>query len=52
MTPERWQTIEKILEGAVDLAGDEQEIFVSNAWGEDAELRADVIALLSGSDAA
>ncbi|HLM02338.1 MAG TPA: protein kinase [Pyrinomonadaceae bacterium] len=50
MSPERWQRIEKIFEAALALSPTERESFLVEACGEDAELRAQVEAMLSADE--
>jgi eukaryotic-like serine/threonine-protein kinase len=53
LTPERWQHVTKILDGALDTAPAERQSFVTAACGSDGELREEVESLLlfeTGSD--
>src|SRR4051794_39992734 len=49
MTPERWQEVEQLLDGALDLAPGERSAFLEDACGGDAELREEVERLLRSS---
>jgi hypothetical protein len=52
MTPERWRSIDHILQGALVCAPDRRKAFVSDACGADAELKSEVVSLLAAHDAA
>ena len=52
MEPDRWKQVETIVAAVLDLEIAERECFVSNACGDDHELRAEVEELLAGKDAA
>ncbi|HKV08466.1 MAG TPA: serine/threonine-protein kinase [Thermoanaerobaculia bacterium] len=46
MTPERWQEVKAVLDGALERAPSERAAFVAAACGEDEELRQEVDSLL------
>jgi len=52
MTPERWQQVEEIFQGALDCSPDERNQFVMVACGEDESLFRDVQLLLRQHDSA
>src|SRR5947209_3646719 len=47
MTPERWRRVEEILDGAIELDPAARATFVSQACGDDHELREEVNSLLA-----
>jgi serine/threonine protein kinase/uncharacterized protein HemY len=51
MTPERWQRLAAILDDALDLPVRERDAYLAGACGDDAELRAEIEALIA-ADAA
>jgi hypothetical protein len=51
MTPERWQTVDHILQGAVTCPRAQRDAFVATACGDDTLLRAEVSSLLVVYDA-
>src|SRR2546421_2752392 len=52
MTPERWQRIEDLFQSARTRTPAERAAFLDGACGTDAELRAEVEALLQAEDSA
>jgi hypothetical protein len=52
MTPERWRSIDHILQGALVCAPDRRNAFVADACGTDAELKREVVTLLAAHDGA
>ena len=46
MSPERWRVVERVLDGALDVASSDRFAFVAQACGADAELRREVERLL------
>ena len=50
MTPERWQQVKNLLEGALELAPEERAAFLSRSCSLDPSLRQEVDTLLSASD--
>ena len=52
LNPERWRTIERILDTAFDLPPFEREAWIDEACGGDADLRARVLALLDADQSA
>jgi eukaryotic-like serine/threonine-protein kinase len=52
MTPERWQQVKEVLQGALELAPDERPVFLDQACSADPSLRQDVESLLASSDEA
>jgi eukaryotic-like serine/threonine-protein kinase len=50
VSPERWQRIEAVLDGALDRPPAERTAYVAEACGGDAELRADVERLLAAGE--
>jgi len=51
MTPERWQTVDRILQGAVTCPRAQRDAFVATACGDDTLLRTEVSSLLVAYDA-
>jgi non-specific serine/threonine protein kinase/serine/threonine-protein kinase len=49
MTPERWEQIRDVLEGALELAPDERAVFLDGACSSDPSLRKEVEVLLAQS---
>ena len=47
MTPERWQRVKEILQGALERDGGERTVFLEQASDDDAELRQRGEALLT-----
>jgi serine/threonine-protein kinase len=47
MTPERWKQVKQIFQSAIELPSAERAAFVSEACGEDPELRSEVESLIS-----
>ncbi|MEO1573456.1 MAG: serine/threonine-protein kinase [Pseudomonadota bacterium] len=52
MTPERWEKISAVLTRALERPLEEREAFIAEACGDDAQLRAEVAALLEKQGAA
>ena len=52
MTPERWQQVKEVLQGALDLAPEQRPAFLDQACFSDHTLRQDVESLLVSSDQA
>jgi hypothetical protein len=52
MTPERWQQVKDVLNGALELAPEERPAFLDQACSKDHSLRRDVESLLSSADRA
>jgi non-specific serine/threonine protein kinase len=52
MTPERWHVVSELFRRALELAPEERDVFLVEACGRDAELRAEVDELLAEHDAA
>jgi Tol biopolymer transport system component len=52
MTPERWQEVKDVLNGALELAPEQRSAFLDKAWSQDPSLRQDVESLLASSDQA
>ncbi|MEK6282410.1 MAG: serine/threonine-protein kinase [Acidobacteriota bacterium] len=52
MTPERWQKVEEVLQGALDLPSQERVSFLDAACGEDDELKREAGSLISAHDEA
>lgn len=52
MSPDRWQQIEAVFQGAFDLPAEERGAYLSEKCGTDAELRVEVEKLLSDSESA
>ena len=52
MTPERWQKVKDIFQTVVDLQPDKRAVLLATTCADDAELRAEVEALLEGHDQA
>jgi WD40-like Beta Propeller Repeat len=50
MTPERWRTVDQILQGALLCARDHRDEFVTNSCGDDSVLRTEVSSLLAAHD--
>src|SRR6187455_1606030 len=50
MTPERWQRAKEIFQQALDLPATERAVFVADATGDDATIRAEVESLLTAHD--
>jgi serine/threonine protein kinase len=50
MSPERWQQVEAVLDGALDLPEAERHAYLSRACGSDAALRAEVEALIAACE--
>lgn len=50
MTRERWQTLKRIFNEALELAGTEREDYIQKACGEDHKLRKEVLSLLEAYD--
>ena len=46
MTPERWEDVRRLFERAMELPEAEREAFVTREAGADAELAAEVLAML------
>ena len=51
MTPERWHSIDHILQAALTCTRDHRDAFVVNACGDDTSLRTEVSSLLAAYDA-
>jgi hypothetical protein len=52
MTPERWRSIDHILQGALVCAPDRRNAFVADACGTDVALKSEIASLLAAHDAA
>jgi predicted ATPase len=52
VTPERWRVVSELFRRTLERAPEEREVFLAEACGEDAELRAEVDALLAEHDEA
>jgi serine/threonine protein kinase/Tol biopolymer transport system component len=52
MTPERWQQVKEVLDGALELAPEQRPAFLDQACSTDHSLRQDVESLLESADAA
>jgi serine/threonine protein kinase len=52
MTPERWQQVEEVLQGALDRAPEERTAFLEQVCAGDAELQGEASSLASAYDAA
>lgn len=52
MSPDRWQQIEAVFQGAFDLSADERTAYLSEKCAGDAELRGEVEKLLANLDSA
>jgi len=52
MTPDRWKRIEDVFQSAVDLAGEKREAYLAKACANDAELLAEVRAMLQSDEEA
>ncbi|CAN5442462.1 hypothetical protein BH18ACI2_BH18ACI2_07710 [soil metagenome] len=52
MTPERWKQVEEVFQDALDLAPGERGRFIAEACAQDAELRAEVEALVGQYESA
>ena len=50
MTRERWQQIERVLDGALALAADERDEFLDRACAGNKELQREIAALLAASE--
>ena len=50
MTPERWQQVEEVLQGALDRAPRERAAFLEQACWGDAELQSEAASLISAHD--
>ena len=50
MTPERWRAVESILKAALACEPGQREAFITDACGEDADLRREVASLLAAHD--
>src|ERR1700752_3235650 len=47
MTPQRWQKVDEVLQAALDLPQTERATLVAEVCGEDAELEAETLSLIS-----
>jgi eukaryotic-like serine/threonine-protein kinase len=52
MTPTRWQQVDRLLEGALELSPAERETFLARSCDGDDALRQEVLSLLAGSEQA
>jgi len=52
MTPEQWQKVEDVLQGALDRSPDERASFLAEACAGDLELKEEAISLVNAYDAA
>jgi hypothetical protein len=52
MTPERWQQVKEVLNGALELAPEERPAYLDQVCARDQSLRQDVESLLASSDEA
>src|SRR5262245_6972731 len=52
MTPDRWKQVKQIFQSAIELPSSERGAFVSEACGEDPELRSEVESLISSHNRA
>ena len=52
MTPDRWKQVKQIFQSAIELPSSERGAFVSEACGEDLELRSEVESLISSHNRA
>src|SRR5215831_728912 len=52
MTPERWQQVKEVLDGALELAPEQRPAFLDQACSADHSLRQDVESLLASSEKA
>src|SRR5436190_21873171 len=52
MTPERWEQVGKLYQGALALPPDERDTFLDDACGDDTAMRREVESLLAAEDEA
>lgn len=50
MTPERWQEVQRVFHDALERPAEVRVAFVADACGEDLQLRAEVVSLLSSAE--